>query len=199
MKTSEHPWTGGQRGQARASGGGYTLVEMMFACAIGSIIALVTLTGMIEGSQLFRSNSSELVARDQGSRAIRQITTDLQGASQVLIYPTYLSTSGTAVSYGSCAVLHTTSGTVAYYLYASSASNPNSGGLYYCPAAGSPPNPATDTLLVPYVQDFEFRSDVSGSIRTGFKIGIYGFPTLAQGSQEPDLVRYSTSALPRNL
>lgn len=181
-----------------ASKGGFTLVEVMFTCAIGAIIGLVTLGGMIEGSQLFRSNSTEMIARDKGSRAIRLMSTDMQGASAIQIYPNYLSTTGSTVSYGSCAVLPTLSGTVAYYLYpAPSVTSP--GGLYYCASAASGPNPATDTLLVSNVQDFEFRSDVSGSVRVGFKIGIYGFPTLNLGSQEPDIVRFSTSNLPRNL
>jgi hypothetical protein len=167
----------------------------MFSCAIGAIIALVTMTGLIEGSQLFRSNSAEIVARDKGSIAIRQISTAVQAASQVNIYSNYSSVSGTTSSYGTCAVLAGTTGTTAYYRYAAT-SDSNSGGLYYC-TTGSP-NPANDKLLVSNVQDLEFRNDVSGSVRTAFKIAIYGFPTMALGSQEPNIVRYSTSNVPRN-
>ena len=190
----------------RLSAGGFTLVEVIFACAISAIIALGIMIGMVEGSQLFRSNSAEMVARDKGSMAIREISTDMQGASQVQIFPNYLSTTGSTTGYGSCAVVYATRGVVAYYLYPVPSSStlpsgtllPNPCGLYYCAAAGSAPNPATDTLLVSNVQDFEFRSDVSGSTRAGFKIGVYGFPNLLLGSQEPDIVRFSTSNLPRN-
>jgi type II secretory pathway pseudopilin PulG len=196
-KPNPHRFTGGPRRRGLALAGGFTLVEMMFTCAIGAIIGLVTMGGMIEGSQLFRANSTEMIARDQGSRAIRQISVDMQGASSIEIYPTYLSTTGSTASYGSCAVLPTLSGTVAYYLYpAASVSSP--GGLYYSSNAVSGVHPATDTLLVSNVQDFEFRSDVSGSTRVGFKIGIYGFPNMSLGSQESDIVRFSTSNLPRN-
>jgi prepilin-type N-terminal cleavage/methylation domain-containing protein len=191
----------------RLSTGGYTLVEVMFSTAIGAIIAAGIMIGMVEGSQLFRSNSAEMVARDKGSRAIREISTDMQGASQVQIFPNYLSTSGSTAAYGSCAVVYATRGVVAYYLYPAPSSTtlssgailPNPCALYYCAAAGAAPNPATDTLLVSNVQDFEFRTDVSGSIRVGFKIGVYGFPNLYLGSQEADVVRFSTSNLPRNL
>lgn len=170
----------------------------MFACAIGSVIALVTLGGMVEGSQLFRSYSTEMIARDRGSRAIRRMSADMQGATAIQIYPNYLSTTGSSAAYGSCAVIHALAGPVAYYLYPSpSVASP--GGLYYCANAASGPNPATDTLLVSSVQDFEFRSDPMGSVRVGFKIGIYGFPRLSIGSQEPDIVRFSTSNVPRNL
>jgi hypothetical protein len=178
-----------------ATAAGFTIVEVMFSCAIGAIIAMVTMTGMIEGSQLFRSNSTEIVARDKGSIAIRKISTAVQEATTVTIYPTYLSTTGTSSTYGSCAVLTSTSGSVAYYRYAAT-SDSNSGGLYYC--TSSTPNPANDQLLVSNVQDFEFRSDPSGSIRSAFKVAIYGFPTMALGSQESNIVRYSTSNVPRN-
>lgn len=183
-----------------SSAAGFTLVEVMFATAISSIVALVAMISIVEGTQLFQCNSTELVARDQGSRAIREISTDIDSATQVQIFPNYLSVSGSTSSYGSCAVIANTSGgSVAYYLYASSTTNPNSGGVYYCANAAAGPNPATDTLLVSSVQDFEFRSDVSGSIRTGFKIGICGFPTLLIGSKESDLIRFTTSDVPRNL
>jgi type II secretory pathway pseudopilin PulG len=180
---------------ARPSAGGFTLVEVMFTCGIGAIIAMVTMIGLIEGSQLFRSNSAEIVARDKGSIAIRKISAAVQQASQVSIYPSYLSTTGSSTTYGSCALLTSTTGTVAYYRYAAT-SDSNSGGLYYC--TSSTPNPANDQLLVSNVQDFEFRSDVSGSVRSAFKVAIYGFPNLALGFNESNIVRYSTSNVPRN-
>jgi len=188
-----------RRPYIRSRAKGFTLVEVMFGCAIGSLIALAALGSIVEGMQLFRSNSSEMIARDKGARAIRKISTDMQNASQIQVFPNYLSTTGSNTTYGSCAVLQGTNGSVAYYLYASNSSDPNSGGIYYCANAAVAPNPATDSLLVSDVQDFEFRSDISGSTRVGFKIGIYGFPTLSLGSDEADLVRYSTSNVPRNL
>jgi len=187
-------------GKSRGFDGGFTLVEVMFGCAIGSIIALVALGGLVEGMQLFRSNSSEMVARDKGSEAIRRISTDMQAAQQIQIYSNYSSISSGAGTYGSCGVVENTSGGYsAYYLYTPT-SDPNSGGLYYCAnsSAAGEPNPAKDILLVSNVQDFEFRSDVSGTVRAGFKIGVYGWPTLSLGSYEYDLVRFSTSNLPRN-
>jgi prepilin-type N-terminal cleavage/methylation domain-containing protein len=177
---------------------GFTLLELMFSMGIGSIIALVTLGALVEGMHLFSSNSTEMVARDQGSRAIRQIATDIQSATLVNIYPDYTSTTGSSASYGTCAVVAMTTGTVAYYRYASTTGT-NAGGIYYCSNAAVPPNPATDKLLVSSVQDFEFRADVYASIRVGFKIGIYGYPSLLVGSKEADLVRFTTSATPRNL
>lgn len=187
------------RGCPRPRSGGFTLIELMFALAIGSVIALVSLGGLVEGMHLFSSTSTEMIARDAGSRAIRQITTDMLNASQVSIYPNYLSLSGSSAAYGSCAVIQTPSSNVAYYLYAASSTDPNSGGIYYCPNATLGPNPATDTLLVSSVQDFEFRTDTYPSIRVGFKIGIYGYPTFLVGSKEPDLVRFTTSNVPRNM
>jgi len=182
----------------RASG--FTLIEVIFATAISTMIALVCMLSLVEGMHLFRSNSTEMVARDTGSRAIRRISGDIQNCSQIAIYPNYLSVSGSVSGYGSCAVLTTGStATGLYYLYPLNNSNINAGGIYYSANPSAGPNPATDTLLVSYVQDFEFRTDVTGYIRTGFKIGIYGYPTLLTGSKEADLVRFTTSDVPRNL
>jgi len=140
-----------------------------------------------------------MVARDHGARAIRRIGTDVQDSSTVSIYPSYSSITGSGASYGSCAILQTGSSTsVAYYRYASNPADVNSGGLYYCSNASLSPSPARDTLLVSGVQDLEFRGDVGNTIRAGFKIGIYGYPTFLTGSKEADLVRFTTSNLPRN-
>lgn len=186
-------------GRKAAGSKGFTLVEVMFATAISAIIGLVAMVSFIEGSQLFRSNSTEMVARDKGSRAIRRIATDLQNAGQVSIYANSASLTGTALTYGSCAVLTMTSGSVAYYLYPlPSATNLNGGNIYECSNYTGTVNPASDDLLVSSVQDFEFRSDVSGSIRTAFKIGIFGYPTMSQGAGEPQIVRFTTSVVPRN-
>jgi prepilin-type N-terminal cleavage/methylation domain-containing protein len=207
MKPSPHLIVRYPRRSILCRAGGFTLVEVMFTCAIGSVIALAAMLGMVEGSQLFRSNSTEMVARDKGAAAIREISVDMQGASTVQIFPNYLSTTGSTATYGSCAVLNTMRGIVAYYIYplpssttlSTGATLPSPCGLYFCGTANIGPNPATDKLLVSNVQDFEFRSDVNGSIRAAFKIGVYGFPNLYLGAQEPDIVRYSTSNLPRNL
>jgi hypothetical protein len=173
----------------------------MFGCAIGSIIAMAAMIGIVEGSQLFRSTSTEMIARDKGAKAIRQISIQMQDAYQILIYPNYLSTTGTASTYGTCGVIQTGSSSYcAFYLYPTppvptTGTYPNPGGIYYRANAATAPNPATDTLLV---QDFEFRQDPGGTVRAGFKIAIYGFPTLALGAIEPNVVRFSTSNLPRN-
>lgn len=177
--------------------GGYTLIEMMFATAISTVVSLVAMGALVEGMHLFQSNSTEMVARDKGSRAIRQISNDVRNAASVAIYSSTLCASAT--TYGPCAVItNTAGGMVAYYFYTPSVSNTNAGGIYYCANASLPMSHATDQVLAYSVQDFEFRSDISGTIRTGFKMGIYGYPTLLTGSKEPDLVRFTTSNLPRN-
>jgi prepilin-type N-terminal cleavage/methylation domain-containing protein len=178
--------------------GGFTLMEVLVAGAIGSIIGLISIGGMVEGLHLFKSNATEMIARDQGSRAVRKMSADIQQSLLAQIYPNYQGTTGAEGQYGSCVVLQTSSGVpIAYYRYAAT-SDPNSGGIYYSANAAVAPNPLTDKLLVTTVQDLEFRRDVNGSIRVGFDIGTFGFPTLVVGGKEADLVRFTTSSLPRN-
>ena len=181
----------------RSSTGGFTLTELMIAGGAGSIIGLISLGALVEGTHLFKSNSTEMIARDQGSRAIRRMGADIQGALTTLIYSDYQGTSGAAAEFGSCIVLQKAAGgSVAYYRYAPT-TDPNSGGIYYSPNAG-PPNPSTDRLLANSVRDLEFRRDINGSIRIGFDLGTYGYPTFVVGGKESDLVRFSTSSLQRN-
>jgi prepilin-type N-terminal cleavage/methylation domain-containing protein len=177
---------------------GFTLAEVTIALAVGSIVALCSISTMVEGMHLFKCTSTEMIARDAGSRAIRKMSTDIQQALTAQVFSTYQDMTGAAGQYGSCILLQTPSGgSVAYYLYTSSA-YPNSGAIYYHSNAATAPNPATDKLLVSSVQGLEFRSDPHGSIRAGFKIGIFGYPSLVVGGQEADIVRFSTSNLPRN-
>ncbi len=179
--------------------GGFTLAEVMVATAVSSVVSIMVLAAMVGGMHLFKSNSSEMLARDKGSRVIRRISTDMQQAIRVNIYPTYLGTGGAASEYGSCIVLQPPNGgqSVTYYSYASS-SDPNSGGIYYDANAATAPNPGSDKLLLESVQGLEFRRDVTGTVRVGFAVGTYGYPSLQTGSKEPDRVRFSTSVLPRN-
>ena len=188
----------GKSPSQRICSGGFTLVELMIAGAIGSIIGLIAMGGMVEGTHLFKSNSTEMIARDQGSRAIRRISADIQQALTTQIFPNYLAMVGAGGQYGSCVVLQKLSGvSAAYYRYAPTA-DPNSGGIYYAANAAVAPNPLTDKLLVSAVRELEYRRDVNGSIRVGFDIGTFGYPTLVVGGKEADLVRFTTSSLPRN-
>lgn len=182
----------------RRSRHGFTLMEASVAGAIGSVIGLISIGAMVEGTHLFKTNSTEMIARDQGSRAVRRISSEIQQAVTSQIFSTYLGTSGASAEFGSCLVLQNRSGTlVAYYRYAPTA-DPNSGGIYYAANAAVAPKPATDKLLVGSVRDLEFRRDVNGSIRIGFNVGTFASAGLVTGGKEADVVRFSTSALPRN-
>lgn len=98
---------------------------------------------------------------------------------------------------GSCLLVQrSSSNSVAYYRYATT-SDPNSGGIYLAANAAFA-NPLTDKLLVGAVQDLEFRRDVNGTIRVGFDVGTFSSSNLITGGKETDLVRFSTSSLPRN-
>lgn len=183
------------KSRARAA---FTLVELTITMGIASVIALCSMKSMVEGMGMFKCTSTEMIARDTGSRAVRRIGTAIQGALTSKIVANYLSTASADSQYGSCIVLQMASGTsVAFYRYAPSA-DPNSGGIYFDANTATAPNPATDKLLVSSAQDLEFRRDATGTIRTGFKIGIFGYPTKSVGTKEADMVRYTTSALPRN-
>ncbi len=182
----------------RISRRGFTLMEASVAGAIGSIIGLISIGAIAEGTHLFKTNSTEMIARDQGSRAVRRISSEIQQSLTSQIFSNYLGMSGAGGEFGSCLVLQKPSGTlVAYYRYAPT-SDPNSGGIYYAANAATTPNPLTDKLLVSSVRDLEFRRDVNGSIRVGFNVGTFASATLVTGGKEADLVRFSTSTLPRN-
>lgn len=176
----------------------FTLVELAITLGIASVIALCSMQSLIQGMGMFKSTSTEMIARDAGSRAIRKMATAIQGALSTKIVANYLSTASADSQYGSCIVLQMASGTsVAFYRYAPAA-NPNSGGIYFDANTATAPNPAADKLLVSSTQDLEFRRDANGTVRAGFKIGTFGYPSKAIGTKEADRVRYTTSVLPRN-
>ena len=180
------------------SAAAFTLAELSITMGIASVIALGSTASMVEGMSLFKCTSTEMIARDAGSRVIRRMTTAIQSAVTTKIVPNYLSTGSAGGLYGSCVVLQTASGTsAAFYRYAPN-SDPNSGGIYYDANIATAPNPATDKLLASSAQDLEFRRDATGTIRAGFKIGTFGYPSKAVGAKEADRVRYTTSILPRN-
>lgn len=182
---------------ARRATAGFTLVEVMVATAVSSLVALITLGVIGEGARLIRSTASTMLAHNTGSAAIRKAGLDLQQGNQVRLFPNYLSAAGAAGQFGSCAVVNLPNGTTAtYYLAPNPADATNA--LFYHPGVATVPNPAADKALVTSVQDLEFRRDALGSVRIGFKVAVYGYPTLALGGNENDLVRFSTSSLPRN-
>jgi type II secretory pathway pseudopilin PulG len=209
MKTAR--WTGKRRCANRASAGGFTLIELMFATAISTFIAFAAMSSLIEGSHQFQSASSEIMAREKGSYALQRISNDIQNAMAVTIYPSY--TSATSGTTGSCVVITATTGNNgAYYLYAPS-NDINTGSLYYCKNTALGINPAADAVLSSYVQDVEFQNDANGCVRTGMKIAIYDYydyftggfippGTSGTGSYtsnyEANLVRLVRSDLPRN-
>ncbi len=182
----------------RLAAGGFTLMELMISGAIGSVIGLVALGAMAEGTHLFKTNSTEMIGRDEGSRAIRRITADIQGGLATQIFPDYLGTAGAETQVGSCVVVQRPAGgSVAYYRYAPN-TDLNSGGIYATLNASALPNPLTDKIIVRSARELEFRRDVNGAIRVGFDIGTAGYPTRVTGGKEADRVRFSTSSLPRN-
>lgn len=178
---------------------GFTLVEVMVASTVASLVAVVTIGIMGEGGRLIRSAASIMLAHSTGSAAIRRVSLDLEQAqaNQVRIYPDYLNTVGGGGSFGSCALVNLLDGTSAtYYL----APNPGDGtnALFWHRSAVTAPAPATDKVLVTSVQDLEFRRDALGAIRVAFRVATYGYPSMTPGSVEADVVRFSTSTLPRN-
>lgn len=183
--------------QRPAAAAGFTLVELMLALAIGGVVAAVTLTIMGEGARLIRSTASIMLAHSTGSAAIRKVALDLQQANQVRIFPNSSGVVGTGGAFGSCAVVTLPNGTSATYYLALNAVDATNA-LFYHPSAATLPDPTVDKVLVTSVQDLEFRRDALGSVRAGFKVAVYGYPTLALGSVESDVVRFSTSGLPRN-
>lgn len=180
----------------RSRSAGFTLVEVMVATAVASVVAAITLGIMSEGAALIRSAASNMLAHNTGSAAIRRITLGLQQANLARIYPAYQS--ATAGQFGSCLVVTAPDGTSAAYYLAPNPQDATTMALFYDSNAATAPNPATDKLLVTAVQDLEFRRDALGSVRAGFKIAVYGYPTKAAGSKEADVVRFTTSVLQRN-
>ncbi|MGI8891444.1 MAG: PilW family protein [Chthoniobacterales bacterium] len=178
---------------------GYTLVELSVALGVGSIVGLILLGALVQGTWLFRSNESEMWARDSGSKTIRTIRDDIRMAQSERIYADYTKVGGTETNNGSCAiiVLPDARGAVTYYRWPATGSGANSG-LYYHANGATTPNPTTDTLLVNNVMDFEFRRNPNGTVRIGFVLGSLGYPRRLLGGVESDRVRFSTSAIPRN-
>ncbi|MDQ3199908.1 MAG: hypothetical protein M3Q46_12125 [Verrucomicrobiota bacterium] len=182
--------------------GGFTLVEMSVAGGVALIIGLILFFALSEGVWLFRANESEMWARDNGSSVIRAIQDDLQSAQTAAIYPDYTQVNGTEINYGSCAVVNLPEGptTITYYWWQPLVA-PKVGpvlGRIYSHTGTTALNSATDILLASNVTSFEFRRNPNGTVRVGFAVGILGYPRRLLGSIEPDLLRFSTSAIPRN-
>lgn len=176
----------------------FTLAELTVAMGVGTVIALGSMASMVEGIGMFKCTSTEMIARDAGSKVVRRLSTAIQGALTSKIVSNYLSTASAGGQYGSCIVLQNASGvSSAYYRYAPN-TDPNSGGVYFHANMATTPNPAADKLLASSAQDLEFRRDATGTIRVGFKIGTFGYPSKVIGGKEADMVRYTTSILPRN-
>lgn len=188
----------------RQSAEAFTIVETMVAMAIGTIVTLILMYAFTQGIWVFRANETEMWARNDGSEVVRAIRGDLQTAQTVKIYPDYTQTGGTDGSNGSCAVLTipnlpNAAGTTTYYWRApvSSGSGPSLGTIY-SHSGTSAPNPATDRVLASNITNFEFRRNPNGTVRVGFILAILGYPRRLFGGVEADLLRLSTSALPRN-
>lgn len=182
--------------------GGFTLLELSVAMGVSTIVGLIAFFALSQGVWLFRSNESEMWARENGSSVIRAIYDDLQSAQTEKIYPSYTQTNGAEIDHGSCAVLVVPGKVdpVTYYWWTplvAPALGPVLGSIY-SHTGSTPPAPATDKLLASNVTNFEFRRNPNGTVRVGFVLGILGYPRRLLGSIEPDLLRFSTSALPRN-
>lgn len=186
-------------GKRAGLSGGFTLVELSVALGVGSIVGLILLAGLVQGVWLFRSNESEMWARDNGSSAIRAIRDDLRAAQSEQIYANYKQVSGAEVGNGSCAVIvRPDTGPATYYRWPFDKVGEPIGQIYYHANGGTAPNPATDKLLASNVMDFEFRRNPNGTVRIGFVMGALGYPRRVLGQIESDRVRFSTSVLPRN-
>lgn len=178
------------------------MVEVSVAGGVAMIVGLILFFALSEGVWLFRANESEMWARDNGSAVIRDIQNDLQSAQTEQIYANYTQVNATEINYGSCAVVNLPAGptTITYYWWQPLVA-PSAGpvlGRIYSHTGSTAPNPATDRLLASNVTNFEFRRNLNGTVRVGFVLGILGYPRRLLGSIEPDLLRFSTSAIPRN-
>lgn len=178
---------------------GFTLAEISISLGVASIIGVILLYSLVQGVWLFRSNESEMWARDSGSSVIRTIRDDIQTSASQRIYPDYTQVAGVQTSNGSCAVivLPDARGSVTYYR-APAAAGGTTGKIYYHSNGATAPNPATDKLLASNAMDFEFRRNPNGTVRVGFVLAALGYPRRLLGSVESDRVRFTTSAIPRN-
>lgn len=176
----------------------FTMAELLVATGIGSVVALITMTAMIQGAYMMKCSRSEMMARDRGSAALKAMGTAMQNARQVRIYGTYLGTGGAEAQFGSCIVVERPDGTSASYYRFAPNGDASSGGIYFNKDASFAPNPALDKLLVSSTQGLEFRRDISGSVRVGLQIGTFGYPSRTTGVKESERVRFSSSFLPRN-
>jgi len=181
---------------------GHTLVELMVAGGVATIVGLILFFSLSQGVWLFRSNESEMWSRENGSSVIRAIQGNLQSAQTEKIYADYTKVSGTDITYGSCAVINLPEGptTVTYYWWSPTglASTGQTLGKIYAHTGTTAPTPATDKVLATNVTNLEFRRNPNGTVRVGFVLGILGYPRRLLGSIEPDRLRFSTSAIPRN-
>ena len=180
---------------------GFSLVELSVAGGVATVIGLILFFALSQGVWIFRSNESEMWARENGSSVIRAIQGNLQLAQDEKIYADYTNVSGTDLTYGSCAVLTLPEGptTVTYYWSSPGISSTGQNlGSIYSHTGTTAPTPATDKVLASNVTNFEFRRNTNGTVRVGFVVGILGYPRRLLGSIESDRVRFSTSAIPRN-
>lgn len=181
---------------------GHTLVELAVAGGVATVVGLILFFALSQGVWLFRSNESEMWARDNGSSVIRAVQGSLQSAQTEKIYADYTKVGGTDITYGSCAVINLPEGptTVTYYWWSSTGvlSTGQTLGKIYSHAGTTAPTPATDKLLATNVTNLEFRRNPNGTVRVGFVLGILGYSRRVFGGIEPDRLRFSTSAIPRN-
>ena len=178
----------------------FTLVELLVAGAISTVVGLIVILALSNGVHIFRSNESEMWARENGSRTIRAMQDSVEKATGVHIYPNRAGIGGAETSYGSCVVLDLpdTGKSVAYY-FEQTGPIPSVGYIYYDPNTATAPTPALDKVLMRTAMDLEVRRNPSGAVRIGFKLGTLGYPRRLYGSVEADRVRFTTSAVPRNL
>jgi len=196
-------------GKAPKCDGGFTLIELTVAMGVGSIVGVILLYSLVQGVWLYRSNESEMWARNNGSSLIRVIRDDIQTAQDEHIYSDVSQVGGTQTNNGSCAVIDLPAGggSVTYYIWPTAKPAAGTGDgtrqIYYHSDGATAPNPATDKLMASEVLDFEFRRNANGTVRVGFILGVIGYhpgrPDLRlPGSVESNRVRFTTSAIPRN-